>query len=165
MGIEDVELQVGDTKFKGIYVAILMSFATTIGGGIWAASEFVSRIDNLESDVQDISKKIPNIVPLQEQIVAIETKITDNDLGHLQGKLAELSTLLDGIKERQQEVLDNAAKSSAKVNSMEKDWIEIRNEYKAMADAIKGFEDAVGKFKTEIDDLWKGLDAASSPLG
>ena len=55
--------------------------------------------------------------------------------------------------------------SNAKVISMEKDWIEIRNEYKAMADAIKGFEDAVGKFKTEIDDLWKGLDAASSPLG
>ena len=48
---------------------------------------------------------------------------------------------------------------------MEKDWIEVRNEYKKMADAIKGFEDSVGKFKREVDDLWKGLDAASSPLG
>ena len=165
MGVEDIELDVGGVKFKGIYIAILMSFATTIGGGIWAASEFVSRIDNLEASVAGLSSSIPDITPMQEQIIAIETKITDNDLGHLQGKLAELSTLLDNIKERQQEVLDNAAASSAKVNSMEKDWIEIRNEYKAMADAIKGFEDAVGKFKTEIDDLWKGLDAASSPLG
>ena len=165
MGVEEIELDVGGVKFKGIYIAILMSFATTIGGGIWAASEFVSRIDNLEASVAGLSSSIPDISPMQEQIIAIETKITDNDLGHLQGKLAELSTLLDGIKERQQEVLDNAAASNAKVISMEKDWIEIRNEYKAMADAIKGFEDAVGKFKTEIDDLWKGLDAASSPLG
>ena len=165
MGVEDIELDVGGVKFKGVYIAILMSFATTIGGGIWAASEFVSRIDNLEASVAGLSSSIPDITPMQEQIIAIETKITDNDLGHLQGKLAELSTLLDNIKERQQEVLDNAAASNAKVISMEKDWIEIRNEYKAMADAIKSFEDAVGKFKTEIDDLWKGLDAASSPLG
>jgi chromosome segregation ATPase len=165
MGVEEIELDVGGVKFKGVYIAILMSFATTIGGGIWAASEFVSRIDNLEASVAGLSSSIPDISPMQEQIIAIETKITDNDLGHLQGKLAELSTLLDNIKERQQEVLDNAAASNAKVISMEKDWIEIRNEYKAMADAIKGFEDAVGKFKTEIDDLWKGLDAASSPLG
>lgn len=165
MGVEDIELDVGGVKFKGVYIAILMSFSTTIGGGIWAASEFVSRIDNLEASVASLSSSIPDIGPMQKQIIAIETKITDNDLGHLQGKLAELSTLLDNIKERQQEVLDNAAASTAKLNSMEKDWIEIRNEYKAMADAIKGFEDAVGKFKTEIDDLWKGLDAASSPLG
>jgi cytochrome c peroxidase len=48
---------------------------------------------------------------------------------------------------------------------MEKDWIEVRNEYKAMADAIKQFEAQVNKFKAEVDDLWKGLDAASSPLG
>ena len=40
MGIEDIELDVGGTKFKGIYIAILMSFATTIGGGIWAAPMF-----------------------------------------------------------------------------------------------------------------------------
>ena len=165
MGVEDIQLEVGGVKFKGVYIAILMSFATTIGGGIWAASEFVGRINNLEASVAGLSSSIPDISPMQEQIIAIETKITDNDLGHLQGKLAELSTLLDNIKERQQEVLDNAAESNAKVISMEKDWIEIRNEYKVMADAIKGFEDAVGKFKTEIDDLWKGLDAASSPLG
>ena len=34
-----------------------------------------------------------------------------------------------------------------------------------MADAIKGFEESVARFKKEVDDLWKGLDAASSPLG
>ena len=32
MGVEEIELDVGGVKFKGVYIAILMSFATTIGG-------------------------------------------------------------------------------------------------------------------------------------
>lgn len=163
MSIQDMELNVGGVKFKGVYIAILFSFATTIGGGIWAASEFVSRISNLENAVASIT--VPDLEPLNLEIETIKTKIEDNDLAHLQGKLAELTTLLDSIKERQQEVLTNAATSQAKVIEMEKEWIEMRNEYKKMADAITGFEEAVKKFKLEIDDLWKGLDAASSPLG
>ena len=163
MSIQDMELNVGGVKFKGVYIAILFSFATTIGGGIWAASEFVSRISNLENAVAGIV--VPDLEPLNLEIETIKTKIEDNDLAHLQGKLAELTTLLDSIKERQQEVLTNAATSQAKVIEMEKEWIEMRNEYKKMADAITGFEEAVNKFKLEIDDLWKGLDAASSPLG
>lgn len=163
MSIQDMELNVGGVKFKGVYIAILFSFATTIGGGIWAASEFVSRISNLENAVAGIV--VPDLEPLNLEIETIKTKIEDNDLAHLQGKLAELTTLLDSIKERQQEVLTNAASSQAKVIEMEKEWIEMRNEYKKMADAITGFEEAVKKFKLEIDDLWKGLDAASSPLG
>ena len=165
MGVEDIELSVGGTKFKGIYIAILMSFATTIGGGIWAASEFVSRIDSIESGLASTAASIPDIEPLELELATIQTKIEDNDLGHLQGKLAELTTLLDTIKSRQQEVLTQAAESTAKVNSMEKDWIEIRNEYKNMADLIMKFEQDVQNFKKEVDDLWKGLDAASSPLG
>ena len=163
MSIQDMELNVGGVKFKGVYIAILFSFATTIGGGIWAASEFVSRISNLENAVAGIV--VPDLEPLNLEIETIKTKIEDNDLAHLQGKLAELTTLLDSIKERQQEVLTNAASSQAKVIEMEKEWIEMRNEYKKMADAITGFEEAVKKFKLEIDDLWKGLDAASSPRG
>jgi len=165
MGIEDIELDVGGTKFKGIYIAILMSFATTIGGGIWAASEFVSRIDNIEANLEATIESIPDIEPMELELASIRTKIEDNDLGHLQGKLAELDTLLNSIKERQAEVLSNASESTTKVNTMEKDWIEVRNEYKAMADMIIKFEQDVQNFKKEVDDLWKGLDAASSPLG
>jgi len=165
MGIEDIELDVGGTKFKGVYIAILFSFATTIGGGIWAASEFVSRIDNIEANLETTIESIPDIEPMELELASIRTKIEDNDLGHLQGKLAELDTLLLSIKERQSEVLQDASTSTAKVNNMEKDWIEVRNEYKAMADMIKQFEKEVAKFKKEVDDLWKGLDAASSPLG
>ena len=165
MALEDMELDVGGVKFKGIYIAILLSFATTIGGGIWAASEFVSRISNLETSFEDAVQVLDKIEPLEIDLASIKTKIEDNDLGHLQGKLAELDTLLLSIKERQTEVLADASTSTSKVIALEKDWIEVRNEYKKMADAIKQFEKDVQNFKKEVDDLWKGLDAASSPLG
>jgi chromosome segregation ATPase len=165
MALEDMELDVGGVKFKGIYIAILLSFATTIGGGIWAASEFVSRISNLETSFEDAVQVLDKIEPLEIDLASIKTKIEDNDLGHLQGKLAELDTLLNNIKERQTEVLADASTSTSKVIALEKDWIEVRNEYKKMADAIKQFEKDVQNFKKEVDDLWKGLDAASSPLG
>ena len=165
MALEDMELDVGGVKFKGIYIAILLSFATTIGGGIWAASEFVSRISNLETRFEDAVQVLDKIEPLEIDLASIKTKIEDNDLGHLQGKLAELDTLLNNIKERQTEVLADASTSTSKVIALEKDWIEVRNEYKKMADAIKQFEKDVQNFKKEVDDLWKGLDAASSPLG
>ena len=87
MSIQDMELNVGGVKFKGVYIAILFSFATTIGGGIWAASEFVSRISNLENAVAGIV--VPDLEPLNLEIETIKTKIEDNDLAHLQGKLAE----------------------------------------------------------------------------
>lgn len=40
--VGDLELNVGGVSFKGVYVAVLLSFASTIGGGIWAASEFLA---------------------------------------------------------------------------------------------------------------------------
>ena len=165
MSLEETEINVGGTKFKGAHIAVVLAFVSTISGGIWATSEFFSRVGVLEDTVAEMQANIPDLAPLEVELEAIKTKIEDNDLGHLQGKLAELSTLLATIQSRQQEVLDNAAASNAKVITMEKDWIEIRNEYKRMADAIKGFEDSVGRFKREVDDLWKGLDAAASPLG
>jgi chromosome segregation ATPase len=165
MSLEETEINVGGTKFKGAHIAVVLAFVSTISGGIWATSEFFSRVGVLEDTVAEMQANIPDLAPLEVELEAIKTKIEDNDLGHLQGKLAELSTLLTTIQARQQEVLDNAATSNTKVATMEKDWIEVRNEYKKMADAIKGFEDSVGKFKREVDDLWKGLDAAASPLG
>ena len=154
----------GETKPKCEHVFVRWSPQLNASGEDPLSQTSVKRQGNKPKTLrQDLpQKETKNAHKLLE---AIKTKIEDNDLGHLQGKLAELSTLLTTIQARQQEVLDNAATSNAKVATMEKDWIEVRNEYKKMADAIKGFEDSVSRFKKEVDDLWKGLDAASSPLG
>jgi chromosome segregation ATPase len=180
MSLEETELNVGGVKFKGIYIAIMASIIGTIGGGIWAVSEFYSRVGviddtlvQLEETVEELSsaqsvdfKELRVIIEAEQiKLTTIETRLADNNISHLQGKLAELQTMLETIGSRQQEVLTEAKESEEKVAELEKSWIEVRNEYKAMADALKKFEDRTNKFKIEVDNLWEGLDAASSPLG
>jgi chromosome segregation ATPase len=168
MSLEETELNVGGVKFKGIYIAIMASIIGTISGGIWAVSEFYSRVgvidDNLAQLEETVTNATASIEAEQIKLTAIETKIEDNNISHLQGKLAELQTMLENIAARQVEVLSDAKASTDKVAQLEKDWIEVRNEYKKMADALKAFEETQGKFVTELDNLWDGLDAATNPL-
>jgi chromosome segregation ATPase len=158
MSLADAELTIGGVKLKGIYIAVVFSLATTIGGGVWTASSLYSRLEGVENLF------IPNITPLEEKVLLIEQELEANDVSKLQGKLAELQTMLENIGARQVEVLSDAKASTDKVAQLEKDWIEVRNEYKKMADALKAFEETQGKFVTELDNLWDGLDAATNPL-
>ena len=49
MALEDTELKIGNTSFKGVYIAILLSLATTLGGGVWTASSLYSRLTAVEA--------------------------------------------------------------------------------------------------------------------
>ena len=57
MALEDLELNVGGTQIKGVWIGILVAFSSTIGGGIWTASEFFSRLEALEGSVIDASSE------------------------------------------------------------------------------------------------------------
>ena len=57
MALDDLELNVGGTQIKGVWIAILLTFSSTIGGGIWTASEFFSRLEALESSVSNASSE------------------------------------------------------------------------------------------------------------
>lgn len=176
MSLEETEVNVGGVKFKGVYIAIMASIIGTISGGIWAVSEFYSRVGVIDENLAQLEETVSSISDVsietmratieaeQIKLTAIETKIEDNNISHLQGKLAELQTMLENIGARQVEVLSDAKASTEKVAQLEKDWLEVRNEYKKMADAIKTFEATQGKFITELDNLWDGLDAATNPL-
>ena len=45
MALEDIEVNVGGTNIKGIWIAIVLTFGSTIGGGIWAASQFFAQLN------------------------------------------------------------------------------------------------------------------------
>ena len=176
MSLEETELNVGGVKFKGVYIAIMASIIGTISGGIWAVSEFYSRVGVIDENLAQLEQTVSSISndsietmratieAEQIKLTTIETRLEDNNISHLQGKLAELQTMLENIGARQVEVLSDAKASSDKVAKLEKDWIEVRNEYKKMADALTAFEETQGKFITELDNLWDGLDAATNPL-
>ena len=44
MALEDLEVNVGGTSIKGVWIAIVFTFGSSIGGGIWAASQFFSQL-------------------------------------------------------------------------------------------------------------------------
>ena len=166
--MENIELDVGGTKFKGIWIAVLFSFASTIGGGIWAASEFFSRIEILEERViegQDVSgsweedKKI-----LMSELAVLKQQLEDNDVSSLQGKLAELGSVLGSIMERQKELLA----LQERLIQVEKDMTEITTVV-AKAELITQnalqVKEKIQKLEKEINDLWEGMDYLSNPYG
>ena len=166
--MENIELDVGGTKFKGIWIAVLFSFASTIGGGIWAASEFFSRIEILEEKVnesQDVSgsweedKKV-----LMSDLAVLQQQLEDNDVSSLQGKLAELGSLLGSIMERQKELLA----LQERLVQVEKDMTEITTVV-AKAELITQnalqVKEKIQKLEKEINDLWEGMDYLSNPYG
>ena len=80
MSLEDTELTIGGTKLRGVWIAIVLSIATTMAGGIWAVAEFYGRIE------------------------AVEAAVSGN--GETAEKLTVLGTNLETIMENQKELLD-----------------------------------------------------------
>ena len=158
MSLEDTEINVAGTSFKGAHIAVVIAFVSTISGGIWAASEFFSRVATIEDDLSELV--IPDLSDIENTLATVETQLEDNNVAHLQGKLAELAVTLKNI-----EVLDDASASTDKVNQLEKDFLILEDKVEESLEDVQGFDKDVKTFKREVNDLWKGLDAASSPLG
>jgi len=157
MSLEDTELKIGNTSFKGVYIAILFSLATTLGGGVWTASSLYSRLEAVEAI------QIPNIVPLEEEVLLIKQELEDNDVSKLQGKLAELGTNLVVIKEQQTGLL----LIQGQVSDLDKE-IEAQKAVVAKAELItedmKELKEKLKKIGINVDDIWTALDYMSNPL-
>lgn len=168
MSLENTELKIGDVSFKGVYIAILFSLATTLGGGVWTASSLYSRLEAVEST------QIPDIAPLEEsvltnrqelnaQIELIKQELKDNNVSQLQGKLATLGTNLVTIRDQQEKLL--AIDSS--VDQLEKDisrMMAIVEKAELLTKAMSDLDARMKVAQREIEDLWQGMDYISNPL-
>lgn len=157
MSLENTELKIGNTSFKGVYIAILFSLATTLGGGVWTASSLYSRLEAVEV------KKIPNITPLHESIQLIEQQLKDNDISQLSAKLATLGTNLITISSQQERLLE----ITTSVSKLEKEIEAMKSTVKQaelISDSIGDVDERMKVITKEIDDIWLGLDAVSMPL-
>ena len=168
MSLNETELKIGGQSFKGVYIAILFSLATTLGGGVWTASSLYARLEAVES------RSIPTITHIEEQAITdkqellsaiklIEQELADNDVSQLQGKLAALGVNLQTIIDQQAKLL----LIDENVNSLEKD-IETMKATVAKAELMtNNLTKLDGQLKTisrEIEDLWQGMDYLSNPL-
>lgn len=157
MDLADTELKIGNTSFKGVYIAILLSLATTLGSGIWAASTLYGRLVEVEN------RSIPNIVPLEERIGLIEQELEDNSVSSLQGKLAELGTNLVVIKDQQSGLLQ----IQKQVTDLEKQIESMKStvaKSEIIAKDMGDVGDKLSDLSRNVEELWQGLDYLSNPL-
>jgi tetrahydromethanopterin S-methyltransferase subunit B len=157
MDLAETELKIGNTSFKGVYIAILLSLATTLGSGIWAASTLYSRL----VDVED--RSIPDIKPIEERVGLIEQELEDNSVSSLQGKLAELGTNLVVIKDQQAGLLT----IQKQVTDLEKQIESMKVTVAKGEVIVKDLGDVDDKLKDlsrNVEELWQGLDYLSNPL-
>ena len=179
MSIEDIELDVGGTKFKGIWIAVIFSFASTLGGGIWAASEFFSRLEALESTVAEAQKAseitnqrfedfreawVDDKKVIVSDISVAQTQIEDAGIPELQGKLATLGTNLQTIMDRQQELLAIQERIIAVEQKITEMQVTVQKA-ETSSEKVNDFDQKVTKIEREIEDLWNGLDYLSNPYG
>lgn len=156
MSLEDTELKIGNTSFKGVYIAILLSLATTLGGGVWTASSLYGRLTTVEA------VQIPDIKPLEETIALMQQQLTDNDVSQLKSKLSELGVNLDVVLKRQGELLE----IQKQVYDLEKDVETMRSTVKTaeiVTNEVQAFDGKIKAMLREIEDLWAGLDYVSNP--
>ena len=168
MSLEETELKIGGTSFKGVYIAILFSLATTLGGGVWTASSLYSRLESVELN------EIPNITPLQEQVATnkqellneidlIKQELSDNDVSQLQGKLATLGVNLQTIIDQQNKLLlidENVDDLEKEIESMKATVTKAE----LVTEKVSVFDSKMVTMKREIEDLWSAMDYLSNPL-
>ena len=175
MALEDLEVNVGGTSIKGVWIAIVLTFGSTIGGGIWAASQFFSQLseqseaviaataqaDGLATRFDDLRES--NATRLQAMDVKLsnmEQAMTAADVENLQGKLAELGANLVQIMEAQSELLD----LRDRISSVEKTSSETELRVSGKLDALSTIDDRISRYERDMDDLWMDIDA-TNPLG
>ena len=156
MSLENTELKIGSTSFKGVWIAIVLGIGSTIGGGVWTASSLYSRLEAVEA------RQIPDIKPLSEQVQLIDEQLKTQDISQLQGNLAELGTNLIVIKEQQGGLL-----------MIKDDVTDLEKQIEAMKGTVaeskvitKNLGDVAGKISSlelEVQQLWEGLNFVANP--
>ena len=177
MALEDIEIDIGGgNKVKGVWIAILFTFASTIGGGIYASAEFFGRLDALENTVNEavsrtavVEGRFDDLRDTQNQrlqdyqvtISNMEQQLADNEVGSLQSRLAELGTNLEAIMAAQAELLT----IRDRIATVEKTNSETILKVDAKIQALDGIDKRISRLQKDIDDAWTAMDELANPLG
>ena len=138
MSLESTELKIGDTSFKGVWIAIVLGIGSTIGGGVWTAFSVYSRLEAVES------RQIPNITPIRENLATLGTRL--ETLLSQQEKLLELNTDVSKLSNDIEAMKATVTKAEIIINDIGDTEVKFK------------------KINKEIEDLWQGMDYLSNPL-
>lgn len=135
--LADTEVNIGGTKLKGVWIAIVLTIGTSIGGTVWTASSLYSRLETVEAI------QIPDTSEMQEQLVALGSNLEtimkrQKELIALQERVVDVEKLVTEM----QVTVEKAEIATASSNEI----------------GIK-----IDKIHKEIDGLWQGMDFLANP--
>ena len=90
MSLSETELKIGKTSFKGVYIAIVLSMASSLSAVIWSASSLYARLEAVEA------RKIPDTTEIQYNLVKLGTNL--DTIMDQQQKLLELKSDVDAMR-------------------------------------------------------------------
>lgn len=170
MGVEDIELQVGGVNLRGVWIALVLGFGSSVAGAIWTASEFFSRLEAQEEAVNNAVtearlldarftelKESQNkaLQDMQVTMSTMQTQLQDNDIAGLSAKLSELGANLASIMESQRTLMP----LSDRVAAVEKSNSETVLTINGKIEKIDKTTAKVDRQTREIEDLWSALDS------
>lgn len=157
----------------------VMAFAFTLisgsAGAIWAAADFMNRLEGMEeavAEAQETAESVnaeyrtfkeevqENVGKMATAIANTQQALADNNVSQLQGNLATLTTQLNKMTEDQREVID----LREKVQRVLETNAQVQPLVNSFDARVRGVEQENKKIMREVDDLWRGMDAVSSPL-
>ena len=175
MALEDIEVNVAGTSIKGVWIAIVFTFGSTLAGGIWAASQFFSQLneqseavvaataksDALEARFDDLrSANSERLQAMDVSLSNMEQALGTADVENLQGKLSELGANLSQIMDAQKELLD----IRDRIANAEKISSESEIKVNARLESLANLDARLARLSQDMDDLWAAIDDMS-PLG
>jgi len=136
---EGVSFSIGGYPISGWMVAVALPVLSAVGGGAWYIFDLQSRFLGVEESVGDI-------LAVQSRVQALEQAAADSDLRGLSPRLSELSTQMNTILENQRQLLD------------------LRQRVDQSTVITDNLAQDLNRYNTEIEDLWRAIDALDRPL-
>jgi len=130
---------IGGFDISGWMLAVAVPVVSSIGGGAWYVFDLQSRFIAVEEN-------ITVVLDVESRVQTLEQAAADSDLRGLSSRLSELSTQMNTILENQRQLLDlrqRVDQSTVVTNTLSQD---------------------LDRYDTEIEDLWRAVDALDRPL-
>ena len=135
--LTETELNIGGTKLKGVWIAIVLTIGTSIGGTVWTASSLYSRLEAVET------RPIPDTTEMKENLITLGTNL--ETILEQQAKLVLLQERLVEVEKLVTEMQVTVEKAELATEN---------------SDKIQGRLDKIDK---EVDSLWQGMDFLANP--
>lgn len=175
MDLNELELSVGDVKLRGVVIAVVLGFASTIATFIYQASTFMSDLDAqteavaaAQADATALAQRFDdlrenNALRLQDmdkKLATMEQSMSAADVANLQGKLATLGGTLAQIMDKQSQLNELMNRQAETEKLASETQLRVEGKLKE----LQAIEAELSKYQREVEDIWRAVDSLN-PLG